>query len=168
MKSPEEIKKKAEELALNKYTKTEYNASKERLAYYKAIIDTYTDRANEETERFNFRNLRDKYFSECVENSKVCFAPHDLFEWFKGNINLLEDVESMIQQAEQQMENEDGWISIEDRLPEDNQKALITNNDTIVIAEYLQKEFYVFEIQDTLAIEEITHWMPLPNPPKLK
>ena len=40
----------------------------------------------------DWKTLREKYFNECVEkiNSKlkVNMAPHDLFEWFKNQVNL--------------------------------------------------------------------------------
>jgi len=32
------------------------------------------------------KQLRKKFFKECVDNGKVNYAPHDLFEWFKKNI----------------------------------------------------------------------------------
>jgi hypothetical protein len=38
-------------------------------------------------ERDNLKTLRKKFFKECVENGKVSYAPHDLFEWFKKNID---------------------------------------------------------------------------------
>jgi len=34
----------------------------------------------------DWKQLRENYFKECVENNKVSYAPHDLFEWFKNNI----------------------------------------------------------------------------------
>jgi hypothetical protein len=37
-------------------------------------------------EKYNLKNLRNKFFKECVENGKVSLAPHDLFEWFKKNV----------------------------------------------------------------------------------
>lgn len=30
--------------------------------------------------------LRDEYFIQCVEDGKIIYAPHDLFEWFKSQI----------------------------------------------------------------------------------
>jgi len=32
------------------------------------------------------KKLREKYFAECVENGKIIYTPHDLFEWFKKNL----------------------------------------------------------------------------------
>ncbi len=35
----------------------------------------------------NWEELRNKFFKECVEDGKIVFAPHDLFEWFKRALN---------------------------------------------------------------------------------
>lgn len=37
----------------------------------------------------DWRKLREDFFNECVEEKRICIAPHDLFEWFKRK--LLED-----------------------------------------------------------------------------
>lgn len=34
----------------------------------------------------NWDELRESYFNECVDDKKVCLAPHDLFEWFKREL----------------------------------------------------------------------------------
>ncbi len=41
----------------------------------------------------NTKELRDKFFDECVEQKKISLAPHDLFEWFKPFLKDLEKEE---------------------------------------------------------------------------
>lgn len=43
--------------------------------------------------KINWKYLRDKFFKECTDHRpnfkavhKVNIAPHDLFEWFKGEV----------------------------------------------------------------------------------
>lgn len=47
--------------------------------------------------KINWKRLRENYFNECVEQNargmkRVVIAPHDLFEWFKAEIE--EDLKS--------------------------------------------------------------------------
>lgn len=34
----------------------------------------------------NWTTLRTKFFKECVTDGKVNYSPHNLFEWFKANL----------------------------------------------------------------------------------
>lgn len=54
------------------------------------------------------------------------------------------------------------WISVDDRLPEFDTYILVFNGYQIV-AEYLRNEF--FRSGDN-CVYGVTHWMPLPTPPK--
>jgi len=61
-----------------------------------------------------------------------------------------------------------GWISVEDRLPEDLKKALMTNGLSVFIARWNEQKKR-FEKPDGVGIfwaAQPTHWMPLPEPPK--
>jgi Lar family restriction alleviation protein len=55
----------------------------------------------------------------------------------------------------------DGWISVEDRLPDDLQLCTVYDKD----GRYDQLRFY----DEKEFVEEwgITHWMPLPSPPEV-
>ena len=67
--------------------------------------------------------------------------------------------------------NKSEWISVEERLPEENGRYLVfvdishlafENLTTIAIMEYGKSHgFYLYN-----ETEKVTHWMPLPEPPK--
>lgn len=55
------------------------------------------------------------------------------------------------------------WISVKDRLPETSYWALVTDGKNVCMADY--------DIDAWVGIahswvEEITHWMPFPQPPQ--
>lgn len=59
-------------------------------------------------------------------------------------------------------EDKDGWIPVEERLPEDKQQVLVTNWDyCVVLARYdeNEKRFY-----NNFTLPLILAWMPLPKP----
>ena len=63
------------------------------------------------------------------------------------------------------------WISVEDRLPDNHQRVIgigfdygdIKNNRHYVVCEYFDGIWMGGEYEE---FEYITHWMPLPEPPK--
>lgn len=87
---------------------------------------------------------------------------------------LLKDTLAYIQQLEAQVPK---WISVEERLPEDNLNVLvyaIGNNENSVIAMTgYTHNMYGYNIEGWRSPWQyffyeykITHWMPLPEPPK--
>lgn len=67
----------------------------------------------------------------------------------------------------------DGWISCSERMPEDGQHVIILCDGAFVLyAQYRDGEFFdvvrngeeFFETQS----RNVTHWIPLPEPPRLK
>lgn len=60
------------------------------------------------------------------------------------------------------------WISVEERLPDGDDKVLVSYLGYVNIAFY--RWDHVFELPNTVMIDphkgNITHWMPLPEPPK--
>ena len=60
------------------------------------------------------------------------------------------------------------WISVEDRLPEDyNKYLLFLDNGRIAIGWY-HGDAMQFVEDGIVMIETVTHWMPLPEAPKMK
>ena len=57
------------------------------------------------------------------------------------------------------------WISVEDKLPEDGQKVLFSrfNEKGVYCGDYLFNRGFASQGRDYYYI---THWMPLPEPPK--
>ena len=78
------------------------------------------------------------------------------------------------------------WISVEERMPEPKKPVLVFDNDykCIYVASYEKlsgcrtmrsgvwvDQPYQWEIEttwrnDQIELDEVTHWMPLPEPPK--
>lgn len=65
------------------------------------------------------------------------------------------------------------WISIKDRVPENTDDVLVIDDDgkMSVSCYFLHQGYdgYIFEDRDCCRrMGEISHWMPLPEPPKEK
>ena len=62
------------------------------------------------------------------------------------------------------------WISVKDRLPEENGRYLTANkrwDDKISVFDlWFDSGFWYIDMVDEVFDFEVTHWMPLPNPPK--
>ena len=61
------------------------------------------------------------------------------------------------------------WVSAEERLPQNNEQVLMWSAKWNIAeaGSYWNKHFWVYsEIGDGYIAENITHWMPLPAPPK--
>ena len=62
------------------------------------------------------------------------------------------------------------WISVKDRLPEEKGRYLTANKrfgDKIVVFDlWFGGGFWYVDEEDNVFDFEVTHWMPMPNPPK--
>ncbi len=58
-----------------------------------------------------------------------------------------------------------GWISVRDRMPEDCVEVLVAVWPSVYIAEREDGEWWAVDRMPS-AIGGVTHWMPLPAPPK--
>lgn len=58
------------------------------------------------------------------------------------------------------------WISIEDRLPNNDNVVLVINKHRVTIARYFGNESWSGRQGKEHRLSTITHWMPLPEPPK--
>ena len=61
------------------------------------------------------------------------------------------------------------WVRVEDRLPKDNAQVLMWSARWKIAeaGSYYNQHFWVYsEIGDGYIADNITHWMPLPAPPK--
>lgn len=61
-----------------------------------------------------------------------------------------------------------GWISVKDRLPDNGKEVLILNNDKdIYLGMYVDEaKSFFFDFGMEYHKIEVTHWRPLPEPPK--
>ena len=63
------------------------------------------------------------------------------------------------------------WISVDDRLPEDGVRVLAAHDDGVIRIGICRGYFPAVVSKNhtkTFGIAEVTHWMPLPQPPKGK
>jgi len=78
------------------------------------------------------------------------------------------DEKSFIAGAEwqaQQSIKEEGWVSVEYRLPEIDDSVLVAFDNGDVDHDWYDKEFSHWS-RLIFGIRKITHWQPLPEPPK--
>lgn len=75
-----------------------------------------------------------------------------------------------IEQAEQLKAcRAEQWISIKDKTPDFGKWVLVFSWRGPIIASYFKNKFYALQIDQPgirMQISDVTHWMPLPNPPK--
>lgn len=67
-------------------------------------------------------------------------------------------------------DNNEGWISVKDRLPEMGHFILFFSWRGVRIGSFWPHD-RTYKITDTgfeLPDKEVTHWMPLPSPPRTK
>ena len=61
------------------------------------------------------------------------------------------------------------WIKIEDRLPTRDEDVLIYDGETISVGYHDGRVFMDYMNQDDMRVysnSKVTHWMPIPDPPK--
>ena len=79
-------------------------------------------------------------------------------------INSLNNTNTQLVKEIEELKKKTEWISVEDKLPNEFTSVLVVGGDIRSCALYRDKKFYTdFPLPTN---EEITHWMPLPNPPK--
>ena len=58
------------------------------------------------------------------------------------------------------------WISVKDKLPEDDTRKLVYNGHSVIIAEYYQYLNHWCDDREMMLCGNITHWMDLTEPPE--
>jgi len=62
------------------------------------------------------------------------------------------------------------WISVEERLPKKNEEYIVCgvgfNNVLVTTLEWRRGRWFSDVYQNYVEMIKITHWMPLPEPPK--
>jgi len=85
--------------------------------------------------------------------------------------DIIQNVRTLELSLIEKLSKDDGWISVEDRLPEVWQDVLVLDRWTFHYDSYLKSNGMWF-INNTFYTEEayasnVTHWQPLPNQPVL-
>ena len=58
------------------------------------------------------------------------------------------------------------WISVKDRLPENDTYVNVATDGVVAQAYWHNDRFYAFTAIGVATVGGVTHWMPLPQPPK--
>ena len=58
------------------------------------------------------------------------------------------------------------WISVYNRLPDSSNEVIITNGEFILGGYGWYGDYFSNDYDDNIPLEEVTHWMPMPAPPK--
>ena len=67
----------------------------------------------------------------------------------------------------EQLKSLHGWVSVDERLPNDGDQVLIYIGSQISVAEKCKVFGFIDAIErDAYRCDMITHWMPLPTPPE--
>ena len=108
----------------------------------------------------------------------------DHYDKKHGDINFIYGIETVLEYAEnlQTADTIQEWISVKDRLPDKTGRYLVLKNriapdclggnrtDIVILRFFVDKGFRMpTHIPDWINEEindEVTHWMPLPKPPK--
>ncbi len=55
------------------------------------------------------------------------------------------------------------WISVRDRLPEDNEEYLVVDKYNVIY-----KTYFLPSLKAFTSVDDPIYWMPLPDPPQYK
>lgn len=58
------------------------------------------------------------------------------------------------------------WISVEERLPEEEKTVLYYDGTNVGACNFYHGHFHIIDFYEFDRIEGVTHWMPLPKPPR--
>jgi hypothetical protein len=87
--------------------------------------------------------------------------------WIAFLTNASEETKERLQNwAAADVQPVDRWISVEDRLPENYIEVLVYDTDCGIVIGWYDKEIGDFVAEFISPLDAVTHWMPLPEPPK--
>ena len=102
----------------------------------------------------------------CGTWSESCdeWLPHDCGKCYANDCHISEIADHLIANGVTVQE----WISVTERLPENiaNRVLVVCERSNGVFYAHYEKPFWINLETDKPFISTVTHWMPLPNPPK--
>jgi hypothetical protein len=145
----------------------------------KDIYETMQDYAKHVSEQSKVVLPDDEEIDKMYPIKEICYGMGDSFSnqhnsGAREAAKALRDkIASQLSETKEEPKENDGWISVEDRLPDNYVGVLvyIENQDTIANAHREQNGDWVAFYDNTLITNEgkekgVTHWQPLPEPPK--
>jgi len=80
----------------------------------------------------------------------------------------IEQARKVLEILRDKMPTIDGWISVKDDLPKEfGEPCIVYNGSSVQYGDYFSNsEWYTPDCYESDEIRGVTHWMPLPKPPK--
>ena len=100
-----------------------------------------------------------------ISKAEVLETYAELYEIFDDYPEICKEISKVYNKINSLQEQKPSWISVKDRLPEEDTDVLVANGMGIEIAAYTTnpvKQWYGMNGQDVYA----KYWTPLPEPPK--
>lgn len=95
----------------------------------------------------------------CIEEAERCIKNAEKIK------PLLSEIESRITSLESELE-ERKWISVEERLPEEDDHYIFKNQNKLVGYGFFKNDEFLNYLNQKLVVP-VTHWMKLPTEPKI-
>ncbi|WP_315969865.1 DUF551 domain-containing protein [Escherichia coli] len=106
-------------------------------------------------------DLGNRYFGTVTEALELDTAKN-------GYILLVQDAEPNFDVNGNYPVTPDGWISCSDRMPKGYADVLVTDGEHVEVKWWDESGYWNSwtELNSDIFADEITHWMPLPEPPQ--
>ena len=78
----------------------------------------------------------------------------------------IDDILTRLNRLETSMVHPVRWISVKDRLPDNCVEVLVYDTDCGIVIGWYDKKDGIFVAEFMNELDAVTHWMPLPEPPK--
>ena len=182
---------KVEEITDNNYKKYKGQNEAELITREEIadLVQAFYFSPQPQPSNIDWDEMRNKFFAECVEDKKVCFAPHDLFEWIKKTYPFVPSQNPSVNVSDEEIEallfnHTNGANVIEESISKF--RTLFNSSDSskeevvkwISVEDRLPEKDEIFigcgngftpAIYQNANFKrwEITHWMPLPKAPEL-
>ena len=103
----------------------------------------------------------------CCENADCKACPYDSI-----GITMVECLDALVGDAfgyiKQLEARVPKWISVKDRLPEDDENVMILSNERITFVGFYKNGQWISYSLYAIYVNVVTHWMPLPSTEGLK
>lgn len=152
--------------------------------YYERFGNDFSDSkdAQFKAEIITAYNLTQKFLPDSGWTDQKS-SLYQAFRWLIENYTLIRklDTEQNVQECDATESNQggaagnqetiegDGWVSVEDALPDKGEGVLVWTSQGVSIGEYIKATedgFYLFDSPDWWGSQICTHWRKLPNPPQ--
>jgi len=105
-----------------------------------------------------------KCFERLAAYEDTGLEPNQIIEMDKLYLKKCEEVNKLL--AELQERKEGNWISVKDRLPEELEIVLVKGKSRNDLRKGYDATWICYDCWVSSCVENITHWMALPEPPK--